>query len=287
MALYVNGEKIDDKEIQAEAEKLRPRYEQVFSEMPAEDRETQLMDWSRENVIEAVLMRQAALRDIPEPPAEIIEHAYENLIREAGGKEQFFENTGLSTDQEEQIKADLSQRLRMERQIAQITSQVSQPTEKEIKKYYEKNVDRFTIPEMIRASHIVRHPTPATDPEAVKSEMRQVLVELRAGADFSEMAAQHSDCPDNSGDLGFFARGQMVQAFDDVVFTLEPGDISEVFQTEFGYHIASVKEKKPAIPCPLEEVREVIVKDLTEQAQQKALEKFVDAEKEKATIEDK
>ncbi|MBN1815720.1 MAG: peptidyl-prolyl cis-trans isomerase [Sedimentisphaerales bacterium] len=175
----------------------------------------------------------------------------------------------------------------MERQIAQITSQASQPTEKEIKKYYEKNMDRFTIPEMIRASHIVRHPTPATDPETVKAEMRQVLVELQAGADFAEMAARHSDCPDNSGDLGFFARGQMVQAFDDVVFGLAPGQISEIFQTEFGYHIAKVTEKKPAIPCPFEEVREVIVRDLTEQAQQKALEKFVDAEKGKAIIEDR
>ncbi|MHC4721340.1 MAG: peptidylprolyl isomerase, partial [Planctomycetota bacterium] len=75
--------------------------------------------------------------------------------------------------------------------------------------------------------------------------------------------------------------------FEDVVFGMEVGTVSDVFKTEFGYHIAKVTDKKPATACPLEDVREVIVRELTEQARQKAVEKFIDREKAKALIEEK
>lgn len=287
MALYVNGQEVDQKDIQAEADKLRPRYEQVFADMPEDERETQLMEWSRENVIEAVLMAQAAERDIEDPPDEVIQQAYENLLQQAGGKEEFFNQTGLSPDKADEIKADIAKRLKLERLIAQINEHTPEPSEKEIRKYYEQNIDRFTIPEMVRASHIVKHPSPAADPESIRQEMTGLLIELRAGADFTEIASRGSDCPDNGGDLGYFARGQMVQEFDDVVFNMQPGEISDIFTTEFGMHIARVTERKPSIPCELDQVREVIEKELSEQAQQKALENFVDTEKEKAKIEEK
>jgi len=287
MTWYVNGEAIDEQAIRNEAEKLRPRYEQVFADMPDEQREQQLQDWSRENVVEAVLIRQAAARDIPAPPEELVQQTFERMVEQAGGRETFFENMGLSPEQEGRVKQDLAQRMQTERLIARITEAVPEPTDKQIEAYYEEHRERFTIPEMIRAAHIVKHPTPATDPQQVEAEMRQILEQLQAGADFAQMAAEHSDCPDNGGGLGFFARGQMVEAFDEVVFSLQPGEISDVFQTQYGFHIATVLERRPPVPCPLEEVRPVIVKELADAARQRALEQFVDAEKEKATIEEK
>ncbi len=79
----------------------------------------------------------------------------------------------------------------------------------------------------------------------------------------------------------------MVPEFENVVFAMQPGEISDVFQSPFGYHIAKVFEKKAAIPCTLEQVREVIVKELRQQGHQKALVVFIDAEKVKAAIEEK
>ena len=102
-----------------------------------------------------------------------------------------------------------------------------------------------------------------------------------------ELAAAHSDCPDSAGDLGFFARGKMVPAFEEIVFNLQPGSYSDVFETEFGWHIAKVIEKRPPIPCPLEQVRDIIVQDLTRQAEEKTLEQFLDAKKENANIEER
>jgi len=287
MTLYVNGEKVADKEIEAEMEKLRPDYERVFVEQSPAEQEKQLREWSRENVIEAVLMRQAAQNDAEPVPAEVVEQAFQALVQEQGGMDKLFENLGTTFESEEQLKKDIEQRLRLERLIAKVNNEAGEPSEKEIRNYYETHIDKFTFPETVRASHIVKHITPDVEPEQAKQELDKVLIELKNGADFVALAEKHSDCPDRGGDLGFFARGQMVERFEDVVFDMEVGQTSDVFETEFGFHIATVTEKKPSVPCPLEDVQDVVVRELKQEMQQKAIEKFVDAEKEKATIEEK
>ena len=287
MALYVNGEKIADKEIEAEMEKLRPDYERVFVEQSPAEQEKQLREWSRENMIEAVLMRQAARNDAEPVPAEVVEQAFQALVEEQGGMDKLFENLGTSFESEEQLKKDIEQRLRLERLLAKVNDEAGEPNEKEIRNYYESHIDKFTFPETVRASHIVKHITPDVEPEQARQELDKVLIELENGADFIELAQKHSDCPDRGGDLGFFARGQMVERFEDVVFDMQIGDISDVFETEFGIHIATVTDKKPSVPCPIEDVQDVVVRELKQEMQQKAIEKFVDAEKEKAIIEEK
>ncbi len=276
MTLYVNGEKIDEKHIQAEVEKLRPDYERVFADKADDERQKQLYEWSRENVIEAVLLRQAA-RKGQNIPSEAIDKVYEQFVRQNGGK---------SSDKE-QVKKEIAERMSAEGLINRITSDVKEPSEKDILKYYDTNAGRFTMGEMVRASHIVIHHDPEVKDEQVKNQMQQILEKIRDGADFGKVAGEHSSCPENGGDLGYFPRGSMVAEFEDVVFAMEVGAVSDVFKTEFGYHIAKVTDKKPAMVCPLEDVREVIVRELTEQTRQKGVEKFIDLEKAKALIEEK
>lgn len=286
MALYVNGEEVDLQRIIDEADKLRPQHDATFTDMPQDERQQQLMDWSRENVIEAVLLRQAALRDIGPIDDQTIEATLRQMIEQSGGQEQFFSRMGLKSDQRDRVKQDIAERLRLERLIQRISDKSPAPTEKEIRRYYEKNADRFTIPEMVRAAHIVKHLKPIDDPDRLRSEMDAIRSQIGANTDFASLATKHSECPENGGDLGFFARGQMVREFEEVVFGMRPGQVSAVFQTEFGYHIAKVLDRKPPVPCPIDEVRPVIVRELAEQARQKVIEKFVDAEKEKAAIEE-
>ncbi len=287
MTLYVNGEAVDGQRIIDEANKLRPLHDATFADMPQDEREQQLMEWSRENVVEAVLLRQAALRDVGPVEDETVEATLNQMIEQSGGAEQFYARMGLPADQRRRIKEDIAERICLEWLIRRITSKVAEPTEKEIRKYYDKNAERFTIPEMVRAAHIVKHLKPIDDPGQFRSEMEAIRSQIGDNTDFGALAAKLSDCPENGGDLGFFARGQMVQEFEDVVFGLRPGQVSGVFQTEFGFHIAKVLDRKPPVPCPVEEVRPVIVRELVEQARQKAIEKFADAEKEKATIEER
>jgi len=247
MTLYVNGQAVEQERIEREMERMRPAYERAFADQPAETRQRQLAEWARENVIEAVLFAQAAKREFP----------------------------------------DVAEQLGAERLMQKITAGIPAPKDKDIRRYYQQHIERFSVPEMVRAAHIVKHPSPDITAEQQKEQMETLLAQIRNGADFGKIAAEHSACPERGGDLGYFARGQMVQAFEDVVFSLEPGKVSEVFATEFGWHIAKVLDKKPAAPCPLEQVRQVIVNELTAQARDKALERFLDAQRQAATIEER
>ena len=171
--------------------------------------------------------------------------------------------------------------------MQKIAANIAPPSAKNIQKYYQQNIEQYSVPETVHASHIVKHHRPDRDLHQTRQEMQDILTELRQNADFAETAQKHSDCPENGGDLGFFVRGKMVREFDDVVFNLEPNHISEVFETEFACHIATCHEKKPTIPIPLTDAREMITRDLIAILRQETLEKFLDNEKEHAKIQQK
>lgn len=118
-------------------------------------------------------------------------------------------------------------------------------TDKEIADFYEKNKDQFKQPETVHARHILVTKVPEdtkknlTDKKAKAEDLRQKLL---GGADFADLAAKNSDCPSkqNGGDLGTFARGQMVKPFENAAFSQEKNAIGPVVETDFGFHIIQV-----------------------------------------------
>jgi peptidyl-prolyl cis-trans isomerase C len=124
-------------------------------------------------------------------------------------------------------------------------------TEADAKKFYDENADKFTKSESLKASHILIGVDPKATPEEKKTareKAEKLLKELKAGADFAALAKGNSTCPSSQqgGDLGFFGKGQMVPAFEKAAFALKPGEISDVVETQFGYHIIKLTEKKGA-----------------------------------------
>ncbi len=284
--LSVNGEKVEASLIEAEINRLRPSYQQVFKDQTPEQQEQQLGEWAKENVIESILFRQEAAKAFPNITDDEIQAALNGLLENENEMGPIHQQMEASEEDQQNLRDSIAAQLRQEKLSRQVTDEVPTPTDKAVQKYYEDNLsERFTVPEMIRAAHIVKHPGPETSPEELRAEMQTILDQLNNGTPFEELAREHSDCPDQGGDLGFFPRGQMVPAFEEVVFNLKPGTRSDIFETEFGLHIAKVYETRPAMPCPLEQVREVIIRELSQQAKEKAIEKFLDAQKEKAVIE--
>jgi peptidyl-prolyl cis-trans isomerase C len=149
-------------------------------------------------------------------------------------------------------------------------------TDEEISTFYERNKDKFKRPESVRASHILVDSKPTDTPEdkqKAKEKAQGLLKQLKEGKDFAELAKTESACPSKAqgGDLNFFGKGQMVPEFENVAFALKPGEISDVVETQFGYHIIKVTEKKPEETVPLEEVKDRIKQYLTEEKSQKAV----------------
>jgi parvulin-like peptidyl-prolyl isomerase len=123
-------------------------------------------------------------------------------------------------------------------------------------------------------------------PEAeALSAIEHARDELAKARPFGEVADELSDCPGNGGDLGFFARGQMVPAFEQVVFNLDVNAVSEIFRTEFGFHIAILLERRPPGIPRLEEVRGRIEEQLLREKKQKRLDQYVDQLRARAIIE--
>jgi parvulin-like peptidyl-prolyl isomerase len=273
MPIVVNGEAIDDASIRNEALALRPRLAEA---MPGEDPallETRVREWSRENVIERVLLRQAAQSDLELISPEAVEAALAESTARSGGQSA------------EQIAREIETQLRVQRLIDRVTSRSSRPRHKDVTEYFRHHRNDYYGAEAVHASHIVKNVDERTSEEAALEAIRRVQEKLRRGEAFESLADQYSDCPGRGGDLGFFQRGQMVDEFEVIVFALNPGEISDIFRTPFGYHIAKVYEKRAAGPLPLQEVRGQIEELLFRQKKERAMEQFLDHLRARATIE--
>jgi peptidyl-prolyl cis-trans isomerase D len=147
----------------------------------------------------------------------------------------------------------------------------------ELKSYYDQNVARLSGKEERRASHILINAAkdaPTVDRQKAKTRADELLLAVRKSPDgFAEVArknSQDSGSATNGGDLDFFARGAMVKPFDDAVFAMKKGDISEVVESDFGYHIIKLTDIKAPKQRSFEELRTGIEADLkTQQAQRK------------------
>ena len=141
-------------------------------------------------------------------------------------------------------------------------------TDKEIQSFYEYNLASYSQPHQVKARHILFELAEDAAKEAdqeVRKAAEAVLAKVRKGEDFAGLAAQHSSCPSKSkgGDLGYFEKGRMTPAFEEVAFNLKKGEISDLVRTPFGYHIIQVEDIKEARTQSLEEVRDQIVDSLT------------------------
>ena len=127
-------------------------------------------------------------------------------------------------------------------------------TEEDVALYFEESRAQYEEDEQIRASHILLE----TEADALA-----VLEELEAGADFATLAQERSTGPSapSGGDLGWFGRGQMVEPFEEAVFALEEGEVSDVVQTEFGYHVIRLTDRREEIRPTLAEVYDEVLED--------------------------
>jgi peptidyl-prolyl cis-trans isomerase C len=161
----------------------------------------------------------------------------------------------------------------------------------EIGDYYAKNPDKFAGDEAVHASHIlIRVPEKADAAAKTKARARAqgVLAKVKRGADFGKLATELSEDPISgarAGDVGFFTHGQMVPAFEAAAFAMQPGTISDIVESPFGFHIIKVIEKRPPRALPLEEVKGKIKEFLLQQQREQKTAVFIDQLNTKGKVE--
>jgi len=167
------------------------------------------------------------------------------------------------------------------------------PTDEECEKYYNENPDAFKEPPQVRASHILVK-TDGADEDA-KAKARAKIDAIRAGIvseinveqAFADAARENSDCPsgEQGGDLGWFGPGQMVPEFDKAAFSMKTDEISEVVETQFGFHILRKTGEKPGGEKTFAEVKDALKEGLARNAKNAAFGRFMGELRASAQVE--
>jgi peptidyl-prolyl cis-trans isomerase D len=159
--------------------------------------------------------------------------------------------------------------------------QSAQVSDAQLLKDYNESIDSFRTPERVRVRHILvmTQGKPKADVPVLHAKAEALLKQIKAGADFAELAKKNSDDPGSAqkgGELGWITHGQMVPNFEKTSFSLKPGELSGVVETEYGYHIVQAEEKQDAHTQTFEEARPQLLLEAKKQVATETLRKNVD-----------
>ena len=186
---------------------------------------------------------------------------------------------------------DLRRRISAQKWIDKFVKNKLAVSADEVHAFYLENGQEFTQPEEIRARHILIKLESGASDEA-RENARVLLSGIRknivGGGDFAALATELSQGPSaaKGGDLGYFARGQMVPPFEQAAFALEPGEVSEIVETQFGLHLIQLVDRKPPVQYAEKDMSEKIHAYLMQQKYRRAVDEAVSRLKAEATIEE-
>lgn len=171
------------------------------------------------------------------------------------------------------------------------TATIDEATPESIQKFYDDNPQFFKTGESVHASHILLK-TAQDEADDSKAQKKTKIEGIKADIEsnkitFADAAKQFSECPSaqQGGDLGNFQHGQMVAPFETAAFALEPGKISDVVETQFGYHIIQVQEHTKAGTVPLDEVKDKIKTYLDNMSRERVFLSYLDTLRKDVKIE--
>jgi peptidyl-prolyl cis-trans isomerase C len=299
VAVTVDGFDITEEDIE---EKIKPRLEQMTArnkQMPSafiEKLKTQMRKDALERmIVERLIDEQAKAAQIVVTEEDVNDHikamaAAEKLSME--DMKALIEASGQSFEQWRQ-QMQFEKRLTYQKLFESRFDDKVDITEEDAREYYFENQQRFEIPEQVKASHILIKPDtsdpnvePALAEAAAKAKAEDLLKQIKDGADFAELAKANSGCPSSArgGDLGFFSRGRMAPAFEEAAFASEVGQVSDIVETKFGYHIIKVTDRKEAGTKTFEQVKDDLMAMLTAKKQSGLAKQYIESLKAEASI---
>jgi foldase protein PrsA len=228
-----------------------------------------------DSMIDKELIRQEAAKASIQITDADIEQELATVKQGFPSEEEFTQALGMYGMTLDGLKKELTTQVTL-RKLLEPQIQI---TDEDIKKYYDENLEMLKTPEQVQASHIL---------VATKEEAEAVLAELQNGADFAKLAQEKSIDPgskEKGGDLGYFAKGEMEEPFEQAAFSLEAGKLSGVVTTSHGSHIIKVTGRKAEATPALEEKKADIQKILTNEKISAMATEWITEKKNAASVE--
>jgi len=274
----INGEEIKKEEFNKLFGVFKVQYEQQFGtdvwEKETEGRK--FGDVAREKLLDMLVDEKLQLKKAAELGITVTDDEVtaeiENSKKYFDTEEKFNEFLKGQNMDLEYFKQTVKKELIINKLIDKLTEKIA-VTDEDVKAYYDANQDEFIS---VKASHILLD---------TKEEAEKILQRVKAGEDFNELAKENSKDPsakENSGDLGYFKHGDMVEPFEKAAFAMKPGEISDTVQTDFGFHIIKVEDKKLE---KYEDVKEQIKANIQKDKKSSEYEKLLEEMRKNTKIE--
>ncbi len=220
-----------------------------------------------------------------------VDKEIENIKKNFPTEEEFATQLGKSGQTLERLRENIRTNLRQRHWVDDQIKGKDAVTDADAEEFYTKNTEQFKSPEKVRASHILVAVPADASPEVVSEKekvAKGLLDRVKKGEDFAKLAAEKSEDPSakqNSGDLDFFSKDQMVPEFAEVAFKLKQDEVNaEPVRSQFGYHIIKQTGRKDAETMALDQVKPQVLAYLKNQKKQQEIEKIVKAMREKADV---
>ncbi|MFC1850611.1 peptidylprolyl isomerase [candidate division CSSED10-310 bacterium] len=280
MVATVNGTTITRSELNSEINNLQNQYRGQMPPDQVAKMQPMMQKQALENLINKTLLLQEAKKTGFEPEQKAVDDELTKVKSRFASPEQFQNQLKAMGVSEDNLRNEIKTNLKINSLLEKPLTTVKDIEEADVKTFYQENPGQFQVPEQIRASHILLSVKPEEQEEdrsKKRAQLQTLKDEIAKGADFGELARQHSSCPskEKGGDLGFFGRGQMVKPFEEVAFNLNPDQVSDIVETKFGLHLIKLAEKKEAHTLPLEDVKDKLEKYLSNQRKQLVVKNYV------------
>jgi len=243
-----------------------------------------------ESLIDRELLFQESKKKGIQVKSDAVSDQLQKIQQRYPNKEEFkklLSNMGLT---ESDVQAQIERGMAIQELIDKEVTEKIKVSDEETKAFYDKNPQLFQQPEQIKASHIlikVQADAPADQKAEARKKIEDVQQKVKKGEDFATLAKTYSEGPSGpkGGDLGYFRRGQMVKPFEEAAFSLKPDETSEIVETQFGYHLIKVNDKKPAKKMTYTEVKDRLSENLKKQKQDSEANAYIETLRKDAKIE--
>lgn len=297
----VNGKEIKEKAI---APEINARLEAQVQKMAGmgwpmnEETREMMREQMRDGVVDMLIEKQLINETLKAKKIEVkdadvdarFDEMVQEFVKESGKKA---EDVDAELSRMGVSRANIKEQIRLQTGIEKLFEadpSYKAVSDEDAKKFYDESPQNFQHPEQVQASHILikvdQNADEATK-KAAKAKCEDLLKKVKAGGDFAALAKENSDCPskDKGGDLGMFEKGKMVPQFEQAAFAMKVGDVSDIVETQFGYHIIKLTNKQEAKTDSFADVKPKIVQYLKGKQMGQFFETLRQELKDKAKVE--
>ena len=253
MAFIINGERVEDEVIEEEFESIKEHY-LSRGEAVCCDRDEEFWSYARENVVNRILLEQASVKKFGEINESDVDAKFQQILAEHGGEDSFYEDTGFGKGDEFMLRRKVKSGILVDRYLDDCMGDDSDPDDADLEEFYRENIDSYQTEAMVEVSQLFVEPSSHEAAKETYDELCEARKEMLEGGDFVNLAVKHSGLEADEINMGYVQQGQNMPEIEAMIFSMQPGEVSPILATPFGFHLFKVTGRKEPESIPREDI---------------------------------